>query len=479
MPRFDPRPGTKLQIGSRTYEVMPHPSAPAMPFGQEGRKATVYQVMSDRQFFALKIFKKPYRLSKLVETYKVLAQFKQMAGLEVCNRLCLTHAMEPKLLRQYDDLEFAVLMPWIEGRTWFDIVFAKQAIDSDTSMQLAKRTAEVLAGWEAQDVAHCDVAGANIIVNTDTGAVSLIDVEDMYGTGLRLTDNFPAGTAGYQHLSLHQAEHGQWCAEGDRFSGAILLAEILTWRHPEIRALSNQEHYFSLEELQNAKSLKYRLMNRALSYISEDLSDLFMQVWTSEDLSECPSLVEWARRLKVGPRPPRVVVTNHEKVAKKRFVDVLTAIAAKPDSPEMPRSTGADDVDKDGTIPLEVAVPQPSAQVPVQAPTIEMPEPKVPEFRVGSSGVKQVQTSEKFTIEWTRIPGTEWYELQRTGYMAVPPKEHDYNLYVNPCVNNQYSTYYVTVGKRYYRVRAIDKQGDKSNWSSPLVIDVVTPPQFK
>ncbi len=76
MPRFDPRPGSQLQIGSRTYRVMPHPSAPAIAFGQEGRKATVYQLLSGEQYFALKVFKKPYRVPRLAETCQTLSQFK-------------------------------------------------------------------------------------------------------------------------------------------------------------------------------------------------------------------------------------------------------------------------------------------------------------------------------------------------------------------------------------------------------------------
>lgn len=37
------------------------------------------------------------------------------------------------LLRQYPELEYAILMPWIEGSTWFDMVIQKTAIDQDSS----------------------------------------------------------------------------------------------------------------------------------------------------------------------------------------------------------------------------------------------------------------------------------------------------------------------------------------------------------
>lgn len=74
MSRFDPQPGDRIALASIGYEAMPHPAVPTMAFGQEGRKAVVYQLKSSGKFFALKIFKKLYREAYLVDTCRALAQ---------------------------------------------------------------------------------------------------------------------------------------------------------------------------------------------------------------------------------------------------------------------------------------------------------------------------------------------------------------------------------------------------------------------
>lgn len=38
--------GAELIIGGTTYHLAEHPSAPGMPYGQEGRAAVVYQVLA-------------------------------------------------------------------------------------------------------------------------------------------------------------------------------------------------------------------------------------------------------------------------------------------------------------------------------------------------------------------------------------------------------------------------------------------------
>ena len=41
---FDFEPGKFIKIQSRDYRILSHPSVPMMAFGQEGRRAIVYQV---------------------------------------------------------------------------------------------------------------------------------------------------------------------------------------------------------------------------------------------------------------------------------------------------------------------------------------------------------------------------------------------------------------------------------------------------
>ena len=43
---FHPQVSDQLTINSATYRVAEHPAAPGMPYGQEGRAATVYKLVA-------------------------------------------------------------------------------------------------------------------------------------------------------------------------------------------------------------------------------------------------------------------------------------------------------------------------------------------------------------------------------------------------------------------------------------------------
>jgi len=80
---------------------------PGVPCGQEGRAATVYKLAAaggDPQ--ALKVFKPRYRLP----------------GLAICRRAVLSARRHRELLRRYPDLTYGVLMPWVEGPTWMQVL---------------------------------------------------------------------------------------------------------------------------------------------------------------------------------------------------------------------------------------------------------------------------------------------------------------------------------------------------------------------
>ncbi|HQJ50655.1 MAG TPA: hypothetical protein PKW05_02615 [Anaerolineae bacterium] len=58
--------GAELIIGGTTYHLAEHPSAPGMPYGQEGRAAVVYQVLAGTEKRALKVFKPRFRAPAMV-----------------------------------------------------------------------------------------------------------------------------------------------------------------------------------------------------------------------------------------------------------------------------------------------------------------------------------------------------------------------------------------------------------------------------
>lgn len=292
---LEPQPGSTIMLDEK-YQFLPHPTVPSMAFAQEGRKAVVYQVAKNGHKYALKVFKPKFRDASILITSHNLSQL-NLKGLEACSRLCFTRPSYAGLINQYPDMEYAVLMPWIEGSTWFDVVYQGTALNQDACKMIAKNTADVLSNLEREGYAHCDVAGANVIVNTLNGDVNFIDVEDMYGPDLPDPTAYPLGTDGYQHKDGRTRSKGQWCAAGDRFSAAILFSEMLGWFDAEVRKQRDEEHYFSLVELQDPTSPRYLCLLETLKGLSKTVAGCFERAWSSATLEECPTITEWAKAL--------------------------------------------------------------------------------------------------------------------------------------------------------------------------------------
>jgi serine/threonine protein kinase len=340
MSTLEPRPGDTIVLDA-TYAFTPHPTLPKMAFGQEGRKELVYQLSKNGGRFAFKIFKPQYRVASLVDTCRNLSKL-SIGGFEACRRLCFARPLYSKLIDQYPDLEYAVLMPWIQGSTWFDVVMSRASLSKDACKTIAKNTAEVLANLEKQGYAHCDVAGSNVIVNTVQGQVNFIDVEDMFGPGLPKPSACPMGTEGYQHPSSRaNQDRGQWCLSGDRFSAAVLLAEMLGWFDPEIRKIGDQEHFFAPGEMQDPNGQRYKRLLSTLRGLSKKVADCFERAWTSATLEDCPPLAEWAKLLEFpvvsewipipAPPPAAAPVISWEKLRR-----------PVPDAPKFFRRTSKD-----------------------------------------------------------------------------------------------------------------------------------------
>jgi hypothetical protein len=291
MPDFNPSPHDRIVIGGLTYAVMPHPAVPAFAFGQEGRKAFVYQVSggADRGLFALKEFKQAYRLPELVAICDKLARYAGWPGLEVCDRVCLNQKKHADILDLYPDLEYAVLMPWISGSTWYDMVIGMTPLSRLEAVTFANAVAQVLSALEEAGLAHCDISAANVIINPTSQRAHLIDVEDLYAPKFDPPAALPAGTDGYAHATASQ---GLWGKHADRFAGAVLIAEMAAWHVPDVRRKAEDEHYFGTGEMQQ-DSPRYRLMRDVLHDLEPRLADLFDQAWFSDTLADCPRLKAW------------------------------------------------------------------------------------------------------------------------------------------------------------------------------------------
>ncbi len=302
---FNPAPGEPITIDNVTYAVAGHPAAPSMPYGQEGRAAIVFQLVAGVEKRALKVFKPRFRVPGLVMLAEQITPFSSMPGLAVSRRTVLTPQRDGELLRQFPDLLYAVLMPWIEGPTWMELVVRKQALTPEQCLKLGRTLAHILAEMEQCRLGHSDLSGANLIlpalvpsrqVNTAAprSGVELVDVEQLYAPGLEKPETLPTGSSGYAHKT---AVHGIWSSNSDRFSGAILLSEILGWCDPHIQEAAWGESYFEPGEIQQDSSRLVGLTRTLETLWGNEVALLFDRAWQSDTLADCPTFGEWLVKL--------------------------------------------------------------------------------------------------------------------------------------------------------------------------------------
>ena len=300
---YQPEINQELAIDGDSYRIAEHPAAPGIPYGQEGRAGIVYQLVAqDGEKRALKVFKARYRLPALVSLADRIERFADLPGLSVCHRTVLSARRHGDLLRQHPDLTYAVLMPWIEGPTWMEVMGERRELTPEQSLALARSLAEVLAVMEEQGLAHCDLSGPNVLLPGLEGvkgspSIALVDVEQLYGPGLERSKVLPGGSPGYAHKT---APDGLWAADADRFAGAVLLAEMLGWCDTQVREASWGENYFDPSEMQQ-DSDRYCLLAGVLRGRWKDrIAALFERAWRSETLADCPAFGEWL--VAISPR---------------------------------------------------------------------------------------------------------------------------------------------------------------------------------
>jgi hypothetical protein len=296
---FPPGANDELVIDGVAYHIAEHPAAPGMPYGQEGRQAVVYQLVApDGVKQALKVFKPRYRVPSLVTLSGHLSPLSGLPGLQVCHRTVLTARRHLDLLRQHSDLTYAVLMPWIEGPTWMEVLLDRRPLPPEQSLQLARSFADVLAGMEERGLAHCDLSGSNVLLpalahrtfSPQQLAIELVDVEQIFGPDLRRPEALPGGSPGYAHSTAGQ---GLWGSAMDRFAGAVLLAEMLAWCDERVRETAWGESYFDADEMQQdcerARAVSCALRERW----GAEPASLFEQAWQSDSLVGCATFGEW------------------------------------------------------------------------------------------------------------------------------------------------------------------------------------------
>ncbi|WP_211269593.1 protein kinase domain-containing protein [Paenibacillus glacialis] len=293
---------TKLSIHGRTFVVAEHPSIHEIPYGQEGRQGTVYKLidLDEGHEMALKVFKPSFRHPSIVRLSEQIAAFSEMRGLQVCKREVLSPQQDIELLSTYPELLYAVLMPWIDGITWSDVLLVKNVYSVLQCKDMAQSVATTIATMEQYGIAHTDLYASNIIISNlsdalsgeeESVAIELIDIEGIYASGLDEPENLPEGITGYTPLFMR--DYPDWSKYSDRFSGGIIISEMLSWVSDEIRDNAWGDSFFDPTEM-HQETPRYFLMHRTLeTYYGNEIAGLFARVWGAQQLQQCPTFGEW------------------------------------------------------------------------------------------------------------------------------------------------------------------------------------------
>ena len=298
---FEPEPGMRIHLGKdEIIEFLPlEESGPASVFvyAESGKEGTVYKVLKNKEKYALKVFYPEYRDIRLLENTEKLSRFRDLEGFRVAERNLFEPDEYPELLRQYPDLTYAVLMPWIEGMIWGNLMLDPEpALQPDHYIQIAKTLTRVVNNLEKQGLAHCDLSNNNFIIVNGFSEIQLIDVEDMYAPDMpRPIPDVSYGTIGYRTRWI--AEHGLWGPESDRFATAVLCSEILVWHNQEIREKRSGNTSFFDEEEIGEDNERFELMTGYLDQTNKALPGLFEKAWFAKDFSQCPPVAEWFEKV--------------------------------------------------------------------------------------------------------------------------------------------------------------------------------------
>lgn len=97
---------------------------------------------------------------------------------------------------------------------------------------------------------------------------------------------------------------------------------------------------------------------------------------------------------------------------------------------------------------------------------------KRPGFTDATKSLNCLERNQSYRPEWTPVPNADGYELQRVGNDGNRTVKNDYETLAKTSTHF-FTLHHETLGRRFLRVRAWNKQGQKSPWSEVLIIDVV------
>ncbi|RMG49216.1 MAG: serine/threonine protein phosphatase [Chloroflexi bacterium] len=287
---FQPAIDEQLIIDGISYQVCAHPALPGRPFIQEGQYSRVVQLRTAGGFVALKI-QEQIRDQTLSTHATQIQPLSAIPGLQVARRMIITTANQPALTTTRPELEYAILMPWVYGPPWQELIHHRRPLSAAQSLSLARALTDLLVTLEQRGLVHGDLQAAHVMLPglIDPGAaapIALVDLETMHGVGvLRLP--LPQPVSPYHHPVPAQG------LAGDRFNGALLILELLGWCDEEVRNAAAGDSFFAHDDLLSTGE-RYHILREALARRwGLGVAQMLDRLWQSSTPMNCPQLKEW------------------------------------------------------------------------------------------------------------------------------------------------------------------------------------------
>lgn len=362
---FDPEVGDKITLGGTVYTVEPRTRGSLRAYQQEGGKAIVYKLKhaANGSFWAFKVFSFAYRGEHQASSVKRLEQLRGMQGLHAASQAVIPAS--DTSVQEFPEFAWAVMMPWIEGQTWADILddVAKRmkAYSKQEAISEATALARLFTSLELIGHVHCDISCGNVIrIPGSTPQYELIDLEDMRISGESMPKNSTPGTPGYALPGVYTTAVGA----GDRYAAAIVLIEALALGTPHAATLASMEGVFTANR-DNEKDRER--FNNIIDHVikwNPQLASLFRQAWNAASLEECPKIEQITTALES-------MAPGSEIGAPPRFDDPppigSTKVSDTPPPPGHGSGLGADTT-KPVPNPTPLPKPQQQAKKPTKAP---------------------------------------------------------------------------------------------------------------
>lgn len=305
---FEPKAGQIIYMFNKDLEFQPCQTGNFNEvYVSQAGTAYVYKVKDEKEkLFALKIFRERFRLDESNATNCLikLDRLSEFKGTTAATRSVMLPT--ESAAKQYTNLSYSMLIPWITGQTACDIMqlAAQQnlqdTIDKCKSLQLCETFLNIMTALEEKNIAHTDVSADNIIIDIEKNIIELIDLEDIFVPGFSEPKYPILGKENYRHKTITEREQTLWCQEADRYSAAVFAAELLLLSSPNLVSNLSEVGFFTGNCTSKRGQQRFNEAKTYLGTIAPAFSNLFEKTWLSDSLTTCPTIKELLAAIEIA-----------------------------------------------------------------------------------------------------------------------------------------------------------------------------------